>query len=130
MDKIGVKPDVVTAKGEELQASHRAQLIAQWKGYRTLPTLSNVSATKKFKVEMTTSMDWSKLDKAAVQLIQLGGIESAVTVDVINDRTVTVTPTKPLVAGESYMLVIHPRWKGTNNHLMKQGIYVELTVKK
>lgn len=130
VDKIGVKPDVVTTKGEELEASHRAQLIAQWKGYKSLPKLLNVPATKKFKVEMTTAMDWSKLDKAAVQLIQLGGGESTVTVDITNDRTVTVTPTKPLVAGESYMLVIHPRWKGTNNLLMKQGIYVELTVKK
>lgn len=129
VDKVGVKPDVVTIKGEELEASHRAQLIAQWKGYRALPALSNVPTTKKFKVEMTTAMDWSKLDQAAVQLIQMGGEETAVTVDITNDRTVTVTPTKPLLSGESYMLVIHPQWKGTNNHSMKQGIYVEVTVK-
>lgn len=129
VDKVGVKPDVVTTKGEELEASHRAQLVTQWKGYKSLPKLTNVSSTKKFKVEMTTEMNWSKLDKAAVQLIQLGGAENVVKVDVANDRTVTVTPTKPLVAGESYMLVIHPNWKGTNNHSMKQGIYVEITVK-
>lgn len=129
VDKIGVKPDVVTTKGEELETSHRAQLIAKWKGYRLLPKLSNVPTTKKFTVEMTTAMDWSKLDQSAAQLIQLGGGETVVTVDVTNDRTVTVTPTKPLIAGESYMLVIHPQWKGTNNHSMKQGVYVEITVK-
>lgn len=129
VDKAGVKPDVVTAKGLELETSHRAQLIAKWKDYKSLPKLSNVPTTKKFKVEMTAAMDWSKLDPAAVQLIQLGEEETAVTVDVTNDRTVTITPTKPLLSGESYMLVIHPQWKGTNNHSMKQGIYVDITVK-
>ena len=129
VDKVGVKPDVVTAKGLELATSHRAQLIAKWKGYKSLPKLSDVPTTKKFKVEMTTAMDWSKLDQAAVQLIQMGGEETAVTVDVTDDRAVTITPTKPLLSGESYMLVIHPHWKGTNNHSMKQGIYVDITVK-
>ena len=129
VDKVGVKPDILTKKEAELEASHRAQLIGKWKGYKTLPKLSNVPVTKKFKVEMNATMNWNNLDKDAVQLIQLGGEESAVTIEVTDDRTLTVIPKKPLVSGESYVLAIHPRWQGTNNHSMKQGIYVDITVK-
>ncbi|WP_203245841.1 S41 family peptidase [Sporosarcina beigongshangi] len=129
VDKVGVKPDVVTAKESELDVSHRAQLIAQWQGYKAFPKLTNVPVAKTFQVEMNAEMDWSKLKKGDVQLIQLGGGESAVAVSVTNERTVTVTPTKPLVAGKSYMLVIHPNWKGVNHHSMKKGIYVDVTVK-
>ncbi|WP_342508633.1 S41 family peptidase [Sporosarcina sp. FSL K6-2383] len=129
VDKVGVKPDVVTAKELELEVSHRDQLIAQWKGYKAFPKLNNVPVTKKFQVEMNAEMDWSKLSNGDVQLIQLGGGESAVTISVTNERTVTVTPTKPLIAGKTYMLVIHPHWKGTNHYSMRQGIYLDVTVK-
>ncbi len=129
VDKIGVKPDVITEKEAELEVSHHAQLVGKWQGYKAFPKLSKVATTKKFTVEMNAAMNWNNLDKGAVQLIQLGGAESAVTIEVTDDRTLTVTPKKPLVSGESYVLAIHPRWKGNNDHSMKQGIYVDITVK-
>lgn len=129
VDKIGVKPDILTKPGSELEVAHRDRLLAKVKGYKQLPKLVNVPTTKKFTVEMTSKMNWKNFDKTAVQLIQLGGKESEVTVEVTDDQTITVVPKQPLIAGQSYILVVHPLWKGIDNNPMKQGIYVDVTVK-
>ncbi|MFJ7936669.1 S41 family peptidase [Sporosarcina sp. NPDC096371] len=129
VDKVGVKPNVVTAKGAELEVSHRAQLIGQLKGYRQLPKLEHVPITKTFTVKMDSTMSWDTFDKSAVQLIQLGGKENEVAIEVKDDQSVTVVPQQALVSGEHYVLIVHPRWRGTNHQLMRQGIYVDVTVK-
>lgn len=129
IDKTGVKPDFVTKVGEELEQSHRGHLLSKLKGYKQHPSLAKVPVTKTFTVEMNTPMDWNNIDQATVQLIELGGGEQPVTIDVKDDRTITVIPKQSLLSGKKYMLVIHPHWKGKNQHAMKQGIYLDVTVK-
>ncbi|MFC5588882.1 S41 family peptidase [Sporosarcina soli] len=129
IDKTGVKPNIVTKIGEELEQSHRSHLLAKLKNYKQHPSLVNVPVTKTFTVEMNTSMDWKDIDASAVQLIELGGVEQPVTIDVKNDQTITVIPKQPLLSGNKYMLLIHPLWKGKNQHAMKQGIYLDVSVK-
>ena len=129
VDKVGVKPDVITKKEAELEVSHHDQLVKKLKGYKQLPELVNVPVSKKFTVEMNTTMNWKNGDKAAVQLIELGGQEVKASIKVVNATTITVVPNKPLVSGSRYLLVVHPLYKNAHNKPMKQGIYLEVSVK-
>lgn len=129
VDKVGVKPDVITKKEAELEVSHHDQLVKKLKGYKQLPELVNVPVSKKFTVEMNTTMNWKNSDKATIQLIQLGGQEIRASIKVVNATTLTVVPNKPLMAGSRYVLVIHPLYKNTQNKSMKQGVYLEVSVK-
>lgn len=129
VDKVGVKPDVITKKEAELEVSHHDQLLKKLKGYKQLPELVNVPVSKKFTVEMNTKMNWKNIDKNTVQLIQLGGKETGAVIEVVNATTITVVPKKPLVAGSRYVLVIHPLYKNAQNKPMKQGVYLEVSVK-
>jgi len=129
VDKVGVKPDVLTKKEAELEVSHHDQLLKKLKGYKQLPELTNVPVSKTFTVEMNTAMNWENIDKKTVQLVQLGGQETSATIKVVNATTFTVVPNKPLMAGGKYILVIHPLYKNAHNKQMKQGVYVEVSVK-
>ena len=129
VDEVGVKPDVLTKKEAELEVSHHDQLLIKLKGYKQLPQLVNVPVNKKFTVEMNTKMNWKNIDKAAIQLIELGGREVKVGVEVANDKTITVVPNNTLQTGKKYVLVIHPLYKNVQNKPMKQGVYLEVSVK-
>ena len=61
VDKVGVKPDVITKKEAELEVSHHDQLLKKLKGYKQLPELVNVPVSKKFTVEMNTTMNWENM---------------------------------------------------------------------
>ncbi|WP_301107711.1 S41 family peptidase [Sporosarcina sp.] len=128
IDQVGVAPDVVTDEGEELQAAHKQQLINRLPGYKKLPALENVPVTKTFRVEMNMPMQ-SDLVKDAVQLIELGGKAQAITVERTNQSTITVKPVQSLKPGASYTLVIHPTWKNLQSKPLKQGVYVNVTVR-
>ncbi|GKV65930.1 MULTISPECIES: S41 family peptidase [unclassified Sporosarcina] len=128
IDQVGVAPDVVTNEGEELQAAHKQQLINRLPGYKKLPALENAPVNKTFKVEMNMPMQ-PNLVKDAVQLIELGGKAQAITVERTNQSTITVKPVQSLKTGASYTLVIHPTWRNLQSKLLKQGVYVEVTVR-
>lgn len=129
VDKVGVKPNFVTKIGTELEIAHRDQLLLKMKGYKQLPALANVPVKKTFTVEMNTKMNWKNSDKTAIQLIHLGGEEIEVVVEDTNERTITVVPKKSLLSGGKYLLVIHPLYKNAQNKQMKQGVYLEVSVK-
>ena len=129
VDKVGVKPDVITEKEAELEVSHYDQLLKKLKGYKQLPELVNVPVNKKFTVEMNTTMNWKNIDQTTVQLIQLGGQETRASIKIVNATTITVVPNKPLMAGSRYVLVVHPLYKNAQNKPMKQGVYLKVSVK-
>ncbi|MEF7562492.1 S41 family peptidase [Bacillus infantis] len=128
VNKIGVKPDVITTENEELQISHRDQLLAQHPGYLKLPALNNVPVTKTFKVAMNMDMNWTGLRTDDVQLIQLGGQEVAVEVKSNDKRTMTITPKAKLQPKGQYLLLIHPKWTSSTAKKMAKGIYLEIKV--
>ena len=77
---------------------------------------------------MNTQMDWKNNDPLAVQLIELGGGEQPIGIDIKDDKTITVIPKQPLLSGKKYMLIVHPLWNGKNKHAMKQGIFLDVMV--
>ncbi len=126
--EMGVAPDIETAAGDELFISHRDQLVSGFKGYRKLPMLKDVPATKTFTVKMNAGMQWNSLKKGDVQLIELGGSEAAIEVNITDEKTIKIVPQKPLDSKGKYMLIIHPNWTGKNDRKMNEGIYLEVTV--
>lgn len=129
VDKVGVSPNVKTPANEELTTAHYDQLVTQLTGYKAFPKLENVKTTKTFTVSMTKEMDWRQLGKNAVQLIEIGGKESSVEIEVKDGKTIEVIPELPLQIGKKYMLIVHPAWKDKLGNSMKHGIYLDVTVK-
>ena len=78
---------------------------------------------------MTKEMDWRQLGKQSVQLIEIGGKESSVRIEVKDGKTIEVIPEAPLLSGKKYVLIIHPVWKDKKGNAMKKGIYLDVTVK-
>ncbi len=128
VNKVGVKPDVITAENEELPISHRDQLLAQYPGYLKLPALNNVPVTKTFKVAMNMDMNWSGLKAEDVQLIQLGGQEVPVEVKANSSRSMAIAPKANLQPKGHYLLLIHPKWTSSTAKKMAKGIYLEVKV--
>ncbi|MFS0688627.1 S41 family peptidase [Sporosarcina sp. 179-K 8C2 HS] len=129
VDKVGVSPDVVTQKDEELTTAHYDHLIAKLQDYTAFPSLENVKTTKRFTVSMTKEMEWRQLGRQAVQLIEVGGKESSVRIEVKDGKTIEVIPESPLLSGKKYVLIIHPAWKDKTGKAIKKGIYLDVTVK-
>lgn len=129
VDKVGVSPDVKTSENEELTTAHYEQLLQKLDGYTAFPSLKDVKTTKRFTVNMTKEMDWRQLGKNAVQLIEVGGKESSVRIEVKDGKTVEVVPEVPLLSGGKYVLIIHPVWKDKKGTVLKKGIYLNITVK-
>ncbi|QOR66300.1 S41 family peptidase [Cytobacillus suaedae] len=130
IDGVGVVPDKKTAYGVELLASHYDLLRGNLSKYTKLATLSNVSIDKTFTIQMSQSMKWSQFGKQDVQLYQIGGKE--VELDLKSDGTdkVIATPKEKLEPGETYFLVINPKWQGNSGKTMSRGSYVEVYVKE
>lgn len=126
---IGVNPNVATEVGQELTVSHRDQLLNLYKSYKKLPSLTNVPTTKTFTVKMNKETKWETISPQDVQLINLGGRGVEIELMPIDDKTIQVKPKELLHSGESYILLIHPNWKGKDNTAMKLGNYLEVSVK-
>lgn len=129
VDKVGVAPDVSTPENEELTTAHYDQLLSKLEGYSAFPSLENVKTTKTFTVSLTKEMDWRQLGTHSVQLIEIGGKESSVRLEVKNGKTIEVIPNAPLQSGKEYLLIIHPEWKDKSGRSVTKGIYLQVTVK-
>lgn len=130
IDGVGVKPDKTTVFGAELLTSHYDMLRAYLSKYTKLSSLTNVSVDKKFTIEMSHAMKWSKFGKTDVQLFEVGGNEVELTLGASGTNKVIATPKETLKKGATYFLVINPKWTGSNGKAMWKGSYVEVTVKK
>ena len=130
INKIGVKPKVITETGKELAVSHRDHLLREYRAYKQLPLLKDVPTTKTFTVKMNREIKWEEASRKNVQLIQLGGREIPVELEPIDGKTIQVKPKELLQSGETYLLLVHQNWKGKGNEVMKTGNYLEVTVGK
>lgn len=127
--EVGVTPNIRTSIGNELVASHKDQLKAQFRLYKKLPSLTQAPSTRAFTLKASTQMDWTGISSKDVQLIQLGGKEVVLDVNVIGERTLKLTPKEQLQPQGNYVLLIHPNWKGKNGRKMLLGSWVDITVK-
>lgn len=126
INKVGIKPDVETTT--PLEAAHRDMITANLLGYKQMTSLTNVPTTKTFTVALSKNAA-TTVDANAIELVQLGGKNVAVTTKV-NDSKISVTPVSKLEAGAQYMLIVHPKIKSPEGKLMKHGYYVDISVAK
>jgi len=125
INEVGVKPNIQTKTSPIFQAHYDA-IIAQYTNYKELASLKNVSDTKKLTVKIPFALS-SQLSEDKVQLIALGANEVPITAKVVG-RSLIVTPSNPLSAGQEYMLLVHPKTQKATK--AQKGFYQRITMKK
>lgn len=105
----GVRPNVVTPIGKEVEYSHRDILLSGLKTYKKMPK-QKVYGNKVFTVKSNSYMNGTTLKSANVSLIKLGGRKQTVQIKKTNNQ-MKITPTKRLKSKASYLLIIEPKNK-------------------
>ncbi len=111
--EVGVKPNIQTTSAPIFQA-HFDALKEQYPKYRKLSTAKNTATKEKVSVKIPAVLS-SQIAKGHVQLVALGANEVSITAKV-EGQTLVVTPAKPLVADQEYMLLIHANSKGQKGY--------------
>ena len=118
----GVKPNVVTPIGKEVEYSHRDFILSGLKNYKKMPA-QNVYGNKVFTVKTSSSMNWTALNSANVSLIELGDQKQKVKIQKSKYKQLKITPTKRLNSNAKYLLIIEPKNKTSKT------LVTEVTVK-
>lgn len=127
--EVGVTPNNRTSIGNELVVSHKDQLKAQYRLYKKLPSLTQEAGARALTLSTSEQMDWTGISSKDVQLIQLGGKEIPINITVLGKQVLKLTPKEKLQSETSYVLLIHPKWKGKNGRGMLLGSWVDIRVK-
>lgn len=125
--KTGVKPQIATAVGKELEKAHSDAIIEANKTYKKMSALQNVPTTKEFTITFSNTVVSNKQQK--IELIKLGTANNVpVNIKQKSYNQFVVTPTVPLEKGAAYLLLIHPTFQAKMGEMMKTGAYAEVTV--
>lgn len=122
----GIMPHIKTNSNPIYQA-HFDAIAENLVNYKELKALLDVPTTKTFNITLNRPL--GAINEKDVELVELGG--NKVDVNILTDgNQLIVTPKKPLNEGGEYMLLIHPTLKDDQNHQLKKGAYLHITVKK
>lgn len=121
----GLTPDIQT-KSNPLYKAHYDAISEHLANYKELKPLTDVPTTKTFIITLNRPL--GTINENDVELVQLGGEKADVSLST-NGNQVIVTPKEPLTAGGEYMLLVHKTLKDYQNHQLKQGAYLHITVK-
>lgn len=121
----GVEPNIITATNPLYQA-HYDSIVENLVNYKELQSLVNVPTNKTFKVNFNKGIS-ENVDPSAVKLVELGGSEVAVSLEV-NGNQMIVTPVSPLKKGREYILIIEPTIKDLHGKSMNNGFHLKITV--
>lgn len=122
----GVTPSIQTTSSPVYKAHYDA-LKTQYTQYKEQKSIKNVPTTKTFTMKFTQKLATS-IPNGSVQLVALGGNEIASTVTVKKDHSLIITPSKPLVKGQEYILLVHPTLGTQEGTPLKQGSYTHIAV--
>lgn len=125
--KTGVKPEITTAVGKELEKAHLDTIVQANKTYKKMSTLQNVPITKEFTITFSNTVVPNKQQK--MELIKLGTANNVpVNIKQKSHNQFLLTPTASLEKGAAYLLLIHPTFQAKTGEMMKTGAYAEVTV--
>lgn len=124
INEVGVKPNVQTISNPLFQAHYDA-ISANLVNYKQLPTLKNVPLNKTFTINFSKQLA-SATDPNSVLLVELGGETVTMTVKQVGQKLI-ITPTKPLIAGKEYALIIQPKIANAKGQTLKKGAYLHVT---
>lgn len=127
VNKTGVKPQVVTEEGMELEKAHLDAILENYQTYKKMPAIKNVMTNKRFTITFSKTIQLN--DKERVELIKLGETEGTpVTIEQKSAKQLKVIPKAALERGAAYLLLIHPTFQSNKDTKMEKGAYVEVTV--
>lgn len=124
---VGIKPHVETTENPIYKA-HFDSIVDNLSNYQQLKSLENVSTSKKFTITFSNPIE-QQIAPSTVTLVELGGNKIEATLE-ISENKIVVTPTKSLIAGGHYMLIVNPTIKYTNGKDLINGVYMYITVKE
>lgn len=125
--KTGVKPQITTPVGQELEKAHLDSIVEANKTYKKMSALQKVPTTKEFTITFSNTVMPNKQQK--VELIKLGSAGNMpVNIKQKSHNQIVLTPTAPLEKGAAYLLLIHPTFQAKTGEMMKTGAYAEVTV--
>lgn len=122
IQKIGIKPNVTTPIGKEVEYSHSDFLKKQLKSYNKLSSINLTAAQKTITVKSSTKMNWSTMKKAKVSLLQIGGKQQSIKVQNTSKKQLKLTPNDKLKPGTKYYVVLKSKTKKS------PGAYAEMKV--
>lgn len=126
INKIGIKPDVVTRT--PIETAHFDIIKSQLTKFKELKPLQNVPQNKTFTITLSKDVNVKSVANA-IELVKLGGQKINITTKVVGSK-ITVTPKQSLTADSQYILVVHPTIKNTQGKALKTGSFLHITVAK
>ena len=117
----GVKPNVVTPIGKEVEYSHRDLILSGLKNYKKMPA-QKVYGNKIFTVKTSSSMNWTTLKYSNVSLIELGNQKQKIKIQKTNNQ-LKITPTKRLKSGAKYLLIVEPKNKTSKKLVTEVSVF-------
>ncbi|MFJ8261868.1 S41 family peptidase [Rummeliibacillus sp. NPDC094406] len=123
INQKGIKPDVPTAIGKEVEKSHSDFLLKQLKNYNKLTSIENGSASKSISLKASKNLSWNTMKNANVYLWQIGGVSRKISLKLASGKKLIITPSKQLKPGTKYYLVVQPKKKN------EKGAYSKVTIK-
>ena len=123
INKKGVKPDIPTAIGKELEKSHNDYLLKQLKSYKKRSNIEKSVSSQSMQVKTSKDLSWTTLKNSKVYLWQIGGTSRKIIVKHASGKKLIITPSKQLKSGTTYYLVVNPNEKN------KKGTYSKVVIK-
>ncbi|GEK31691.1 hypothetical protein KZO01_20000 [Kurthia zopfii] len=108
INKIGVKPHVVTKKGDEVKVSHQALMRQSMAKEDRLPKISVSAKKQQMILSPSKQFTWTQLKSAKLYLLQVGGVSRKITVKQLPSKKLQITAPTGLKAGSSYYLNVKP----------------------
>ncbi|MBK3494743.1 PDZ domain-containing protein [Viridibacillus sp. YIM B01967] len=122
IQKKGIKPNVTTPIGKEVEYSHSDFLKKQLKSYNKLSSINLKATQKTITIKSSTKMNWSTMKKAKVSLLQIGGKEQSMKVQQALKKQLKLTTNKNLKPGTKYYVVLKSKTRKS------PGAYAEMKV--
>lgn len=108
INKVGVKPHVVTKKGDEVKVSHQALMRQLMAKEERLPKINVSSKNQQIILSPSKQFTWSQLKSAKLYLLQVGGVSRKITVKQLPSKKLQIKAPSGMKAGSSYYLNVKP----------------------
>lgn len=108
INKVGVKPNVKTAVGNELIISHRELLKKTLAKNVKLDNMKVAYAKQEITVKPSQKIAWSQLKTSKIHLMQLGGVTRKINIKKLSSKQLKITAPSGLKKGTKYYMKINP----------------------
>lgn len=126
-----VSENIESSNGNQLKGSERYvfKTVSYSLGIGKWEEKFNVSPTKEWKITFSTNVNEALLTEDHIYVIDQHGTKVEVEIEMVNPKTVQITPVKPYKDGQTYYLFIKDL-ESDQNMPMKDQVWMKFTVVK